>query len=133
MVGDHRRRRVGVVVAIFTPACCQPQRSTSSSIVARKIVRMPQIFPKNESWSCYGQIPPIISLWCPQTRCSCWRWRKVISAWSISNSVVLIDVPCQQWRCQYDSKILNALFYVTGLGLVPWHFRDIYFILKFRL
>jgi hypothetical protein len=32
-----------------------------------------------------------------------------------------------------DSQILNALFCVTGLGLIPWRFRDLYYLLRWRL
>ena len=31
-----------------------------------------------------------------------------------------------------DSQILNALFCVTGLGLIPWRFRDLYYLLQWR-
>ena len=34
---------------------------------------------------------------------------------------------------EIDSQILNALFCVTGLGLVPWRFRDLYYLLRWRL
>lgn len=34
---------------------------------------------------------------------------------------------------EIDSQILNALFCVTGLGLIPWRFRDLYYLLQFRL
>ena len=43
-----------------------------------------------------------------------------------------IDSPRRIW-IEYDSQILNALFCVTGFGLIPWRFRDLYFLLKFRL
>lgn len=33
---------------------------------------------------------------------------------------------------EIDSQILNALFCVTGLGLIPWRFRDFYYLLKWR-
>lgn len=33
---------------------------------------------------------------------------------------------------EIDSQILNALFCVTGLGLIPWRFRDWYYLLKWR-
>ena len=32
-----------------------------------------------------------------------------------------------------DSQILNALFCVTAFGLVPWRFRDLYYLLRWRL
>ena len=32
-----------------------------------------------------------------------------------------------------DSQILNALFCVTGLGLIPWRLRDLYYLLRLRL
>ncbi|KXJ86545.1 hypothetical protein Micbo1qcDRAFT_168344 [Microdochium bolleyi] len=31
---------------------------------------------------------------------------------------------------EIDSQILNALFCVTGFGLAPWRFRDLYFFIK---
>ncbi|KAL8757453.1 MAG: hypothetical protein Q9184_004203 [Pyrenodesmia sp. 2 TL-2023] len=34
---------------------------------------------------------------------------------------------------EIDSQILNALFCVTGFGLVPWRFRDLYYLLKWRV
>ncbi|KAG6005512.1 hypothetical protein E4U21_007906 [Claviceps maximensis] len=34
---------------------------------------------------------------------------------------------------EIDSQILNALFCVTGFGLAPWRFRDLYFLLQYRL
>lgn len=32
-----------------------------------------------------------------------------------------------------DSQILNALFCVTAFGLIPWRFRDLYYLLRWRL
>ena len=43
-----------------------------------------------------------------------------------------IDSPRRVW-VEIDSQILNALFCVTGFGLIPWRFRDLYYLLKFRL
>lgn len=34
---------------------------------------------------------------------------------------------------EIDSQILNALFCVTGFGLIPWRFRDLYYLLQYRL
>jgi hypothetical protein len=34
---------------------------------------------------------------------------------------------------EIDSQIVNALFCVTGFGLIPWRFRDLYWLLVFRL
>lgn len=34
---------------------------------------------------------------------------------------------------EYDSQILNALFCVTGFGLIPWRFRDFYYLMKWRV
>jgi hypothetical protein len=42
-----------------------------------------------------------------------------------------IDSPAKKWL-EIDSQILNALFCVTGLGLIPWRFRDFYYLLKWR-
>lgn len=43
-----------------------------------------------------------------------------------------INSPRRKW-IEIDSQILNALFCVTGFGLVPWRFRDLYFLLRWRL
>ena len=43
-----------------------------------------------------------------------------------------IDAPRRIW-IETDSQILNALFCVTGFGLAPWRFRDLYFLLKYRI
>ena len=40
--------------------------------------------------------------------------------------------PRRVW-IEIDSQILNALFCVTGFGLVPWRFRDLFYLLQFRL
>lgn len=42
-----------------------------------------------------------------------------------------IDSPRRKWL-EIDSQILNGLFCVTGFGLVPWRFRDLYFLLRWR-
>jgi Protein of unknown function (DUF2985) len=34
---------------------------------------------------------------------------------------------------EIDSQILNALFCVTGFGLIPWRFRDLYWLLVYRM
>lgn len=34
---------------------------------------------------------------------------------------------------EIDSQILNALFCVTGFGLIPWRFRDLYYLLQYRV
>jgi hypothetical protein len=36
-----------------------------------------------------------------------------------------INSPRRKW-IEWDSQILNALFCVTGFGLAPWRFRDLY-------
>ncbi len=43
-----------------------------------------------------------------------------------------INSPRRIW-IEIDSQILNALFCVTGFGLAPWRFRDLYFLMKYRL
>ena len=43
-----------------------------------------------------------------------------------------IDSPRRIW-IEIDSQILNALFCVTGFGLIPWRFRDFYYLMKFRI
>lgn len=34
---------------------------------------------------------------------------------------------------EIDSQILNALFCVTGFGLIPWRFMDLYLLLSWRI
>ena len=34
---------------------------------------------------------------------------------------------------EIDSQILNALFCVTAFGLIPWRFRDLYYLLQYRV
>lgn len=41
------------------------------------------------------------------------------------------DSGAKTWL-EIDSQILNALFCVTGLGLIPWRFRDWYYLLMWR-
>lgn len=43
-----------------------------------------------------------------------------------------IDSPRRVW-IEVDSQILNGFFCVTGFGLAPWRFRDLYLLLKFRI
>ncbi|KAG6040143.1 hypothetical protein E4U19_000057 [Claviceps sp. Clav32 group G5] len=43
-----------------------------------------------------------------------------------------INSPRRIW-IEIDSQILNALFCVTGFGLAPWRFRDLYFLLQYRV
>lgn len=43
-----------------------------------------------------------------------------------------IQSPRRIW-IEIDSQILNALFCVTGFGLAPWRFRDLYWWAKWRL
>ena len=40
--------------------------------------------------------------------------------------------PRRKWL-EIDSQILNALFCVTGFGLIPWRFRDLYWLLVYRI
>lgn len=42
-----------------------------------------------------------------------------------------LDSPRRIW-IEIDSQILNALFCVTGFGLIPWRFRDLWFLLRWR-
>ena len=42
-----------------------------------------------------------------------------------------INSPRRVW-IEIDSQILNALFCVTGFGLVPWRFRDLFYLLQWR-
>jgi len=43
-----------------------------------------------------------------------------------------INSPRRIW-IEIDSQILNALFCVTGFGLIPWRFRDLYYLLQYRV
>lgn len=43
-----------------------------------------------------------------------------------------INSPRRIW-IEYDSQIVNALFCVTGFGLAPWRFRDLYYLLQYRI
>ncbi|KAF2221908.1 hypothetical protein BDZ85DRAFT_201220 [Elsinoe ampelina] len=43
-----------------------------------------------------------------------------------------IQSPRRIW-IEITSQILNGLFCVTGFGLIPWRFRDLYFNLRWRL
>ncbi|KAL8998486.1 MAG: hypothetical protein Q9169_002429 [Polycauliona sp. 2 TL-2023] len=43
-----------------------------------------------------------------------------------------LQSPRRIW-IEIDSQILNALFCVTGFGLIPWRFRDLYYLLKWRV
>jgi hypothetical protein len=43
-----------------------------------------------------------------------------------------INSPRRKW-IEVDSQILNALFCVTGFGLIPWRFRDLYYLLQYRV
>lgn len=43
-----------------------------------------------------------------------------------------IQSPRRIW-IEIDSQILNALFCVTGFGLIPWRFRDLCYLLQYRL
>lgn len=43
-----------------------------------------------------------------------------------------IDSPRRKW-IEWDSQIVNALFCVTGFGLAPWRFRDLFYLLRYRL
>jgi hypothetical protein len=42
-----------------------------------------------------------------------------------------INSPRRIW-IEYDAQILTALFCVTGFGLIPWRFRDLYYLLRYR-
>lgn len=33
---------------------------------------------------------------------------------------------------EIDAQILNALFCVTGFGLIPWRFRDLHYLMRYR-
>lgn len=43
-----------------------------------------------------------------------------------------IDSPRRVW-IEYDSQILTVLFSLTAFGLAPWRFRDLYYLMKYRL
>jgi hypothetical protein len=43
-----------------------------------------------------------------------------------------INSPRRKW-IEIDSQILTGLFCVTAFGLIPWRFKELYFILQYRL
>ncbi|TVY58195.1 hypothetical protein LCER1_G001130 [Lachnellula cervina] len=43
-----------------------------------------------------------------------------------------INSPRRIW-IEIDSQILNSLFCVTGFGTIPWRFRDLYYLLQYRI
>ena len=43
-----------------------------------------------------------------------------------------INSPRRIW-IEIDAQVLTALFCVTGFGLIPWRFRDLYYLLKYRI
>lgn len=43
-----------------------------------------------------------------------------------------INSPRRKW-IEIDSQILNSLFCVTGFGTIPWRFRDLYYLMQYRL
>lgn len=43
-----------------------------------------------------------------------------------------IDSPRRKW-IEYDSQVLTALFSLTAFGLAPWRFRDLYYLIEYRL
>lgn len=43
-----------------------------------------------------------------------------------------IQSPRRRW-IEYDSQVLTALFSLTAFGLAPWRFRDLYYLMKFRI
>jgi hypothetical protein len=43
-----------------------------------------------------------------------------------------INSPRRIW-IEIDSQILNSLFCVTGFGTIPWRFRDLYYLMQYRI
>lgn len=43
-----------------------------------------------------------------------------------------IDSPRRKW-IEWDAQVLTGLFCVTAFGLAPWRFRDLYYLLKYRV
>lgn len=43
-----------------------------------------------------------------------------------------IDSPRRKW-IEYDSQVLTALFSLTAFGLAPWRFRDLYYLIQYRV
>ena len=43
-----------------------------------------------------------------------------------------LSSPRKKW-IEIDSQVLNALFCVTGFGLIPWRFRDFYYLIQWRV
>ncbi|UJR30131.1 hypothetical protein I4U23_017672 [Adineta vaga] len=83
------------------------------------------------------------SSWKAFTETSCFKYTKLtliviyalnIVAWGGMLFLILVgaannSMPNEQTRkiwIEIDSQILNALFCVTGIGLIPWRVRDLY-------
>ncbi|KAL2124395.1 hypothetical protein VTJ04DRAFT_760 [Mycothermus thermophilus] len=43
-----------------------------------------------------------------------------------------VDSPRRKW-IEWDAQILTALFCVTAFGLAPWRFRDLWYLLQYRV
>ncbi|KAL2271562.1 hypothetical protein VTJ83DRAFT_933 [Remersonia thermophila] len=43
-----------------------------------------------------------------------------------------VNSPRRKW-IEWDAQILTALFCVTAFGLAPWRFRDLYYLLRYRV
>ncbi|KAK3302235.1 uncharacterized protein B0T15DRAFT_297694 [Chaetomium strumarium] len=43
-----------------------------------------------------------------------------------------INSPRRKW-IEWDAQILTGLFCVTAFGLAPWRFRDLYYLLQYRV
>jgi hypothetical protein len=43
-----------------------------------------------------------------------------------------INSPRRIW-IEIDAQVLTALFCVTGFGFIPWRFRDLFYLLKYRI
>ncbi len=43
-----------------------------------------------------------------------------------------IDSPRRKW-IEWDAQILTVLFCVTAFGFAPWRFRDLWYLLKYRV
>ena len=43
------------------------------------------------------------------------------------------DYSARKIWIEIDSQILNGLFCVTGFGLIPWRFRDFYYLIQWRV
>jgi len=65
--------------------------------------------------------PPLSVVRCPIAPCPLSPWSVVRCPLAPTRAILILGI-------EIDSQILNALFCVTGLGLLPWRLRDLYLL-----